>query len=662
MRRRARDERGSFLILWAFMAAAVLTMAAIVIDLGAVRSGNRTAQTVADLGALAAGKSLVVNDPVAACQEAFDYVKVNAKDLPAGASMAGGGGCSRFASITCTTSTPTTGTDAVATGTGDYTITIRWPIPVSEIQDSHYSGGTDPGNDGNNQCQRMRVTVSKKNPTYFAGVVRGADPASTRSAVVRAASKQTGGDAAALLILEPTGCGALQVSGQGQIKAVGFGTKPGIIHVDSSASSCPSSLSENATNYVVFATKTPSAGLPAILASPAESPGTDGVTRPGLLSVFATKIGGTPATHAVAVINPASSQFRGVQPDPQPADVSGRGVVDTRYRKAIVTLKTYASTVNTGTWTRLSAIFAADAANAPSCNNVNKSYVVTATNVLIDCDLDLKGNGTKLVFTGQRFVTTGPISVSSGNSLTFTAPTAVIVNTTVSNKPAVQVQGEFNVNTGNATLAATPKGCVPPDNDPSNSNYRTKAAGVTNTTRLVVMARNVDVNTSSSLTRMCQTTVFMADGTVPSTDGTAITSNSYNGTLNFGGGATDWSAPNQESRPVCPLNAPNCYTYDPTNVDDGLALEDLALWTETGDPNSSARLSQIGGSGNILVTGVFFLPNAQFDFAGQATQNINRNAQFIARRLDLSGQGNLFLRPDPNDAVVTELGGARLIR
>ena len=148
------------------------------------------------------------------------------------------------------------------------------------------------------------------------------------------------------------------------------------------------------------------------------------------------------------------------------------------------------------------------------------------------------------------------------------------------------------------------------------------------------------------------TTVYMADG--------AASPRPYNedntdeGSVRFGAGSsTDWTTPDQSDQPVCSLQVLiGC--YDSTAP--GFALEDLALWTE------SAALSRIGGAGQIFLTGVFFLPNATFELAGQALQNVDRNAQFISRKLDMSGQGTLILRPNPNDSITIRTGISGLIR
>ncbi len=84
-------------------------------------------------------------------------------------------------------------------------------------------------------------------------------------------------------------------------------------------------------------------------------------------------------------------------------------------------------------------------------------------------------------------------------------------------------------------------------------------------------------------------------------------------------------------------------------------FEDLALWSES----SSAHA--IGGQANLDLEGVFFMPNAQFLFAGQGAQ-YQLNAQFISLRLDMSGQGTLAMEPDPERVVLIPLFGLRLIR
>jgi hypothetical protein len=102
----------------------------------------------------------------------------------------------------------------------------------------------------------------------------------------------------------------------------------------------------------------------------------------------------------------------------------------------------------------------------------------------------------------------------------------------------------------------------------------------------------------------------------------------------------DWTAPNHVGAGAV-LN-PDWYN-----------LEDLALWTE------ASHVSSIGGGASMNITGVFFLPNANpFIISGHGNQTIAANAQFVARKLSVQGQGTLYMRPDPNDSFTLPLFSA----
>ncbi len=102
----------------------------------------------------------------------------------------------------------------------------------------------------------------------------------------------------------------------------------------------------------------------------------------------------------------------------------------------------------------------------------------------------------------------------------------------------------------------------------------------------------------------------------------------------------DWTAPNHVGR-----------RSRSTRL--GYNLEDLALWTE------ASHVSSIGGGASMDITGVFFLPNANpFIISGHGNQTIAANAQFVARKLSVQGQGTLYMRPDPNDSFTLPLFSA----
>src|SRR5947209_2094825 len=72
--RRAEGENGSFIVLWALLIVGLMTMVAIVVDLGDARATRRNDQSSADFAALAAGDNLLTKSPQA-CADAWSYIQ-----------------------------------------------------------------------------------------------------------------------------------------------------------------------------------------------------------------------------------------------------------------------------------------------------------------------------------------------------------------------------------------------------------------------------------------------------------------------------------------------------------------------------------------------------------------------------------------------------------
>ena len=167
-------------------------------------------------------------------------------------------------------------------------------------------------------------------------------------------------------------------------------------------------------------------------------------------------------------------------------------------------------------------------------------------------------------------------------------------------------------------------------------------------TTFVIGSNGLDV---SSSVKMCQTFVFLMDGDRIYNAGEAPSDNSFNGRVNVnGGGGLEWTAPNR-------------YLLRPTEAQ--LALEpyeDLALWTETSADSGTSHL--ITGGGLMHLKGVFFAPNANsFRLSGSGDGNIAANAQFIVRKLVVTGGAKLTLTADPENSVLTPtVTGFRLVR
>lgn len=85
-------------------------------------------------------------------------------------------------------------------------------------------------------------------------------------------------------------------------------------------------------------------------------------------------------------------------------------------------------------------------------------------------------------------------------------------------------------------------------------------------------------------------------------------------------------------------------------------FEDLALWSE------SFEVHQIGGQAGNTLTGTFFTPMANpFTLTGQGGQ-FQTDAQFLTRRLEVKGQGEVRMRPDPDRQTLIPIREVFLIR
>lgn len=90
---------------------------------------------------------------------------------------------------------------------------------------------------------------------------------------------------------------------------------------------------------------------------------------------------------------------------------------------------------------------------------------------------------------------------------------------------------------------------------------------------------------------------------------------------------------------------------DPASV-----FEDLALWSES----SSAH--ELGGQAGNILTGTFFTPYANpFVLKGQAGQ-LQTSAQFLTRKLEVTGFTEVRMEPDPETSTLIPIRGVSLIR
>jgi hypothetical protein len=101
-----------------------------------------------------------------------------------------------------------------------------------------------------------------------------------------------------------------------------------------------------------------------------------------------------------------------------------------------------------------------------------------------------------------------------------------------------------------------------------------------------------------------------------------------------------WSAPFGKQQVPTPgvCAAGNRTTTYPTIT----CFEDLSSWNEW---NDLGHPNNLNGQSQVFVDGTWFVPDTEFTFGGGTAQDQTR-AQFVARILNLNGQGTLKMIPD----------------
>lgn len=656
--RRGHGDRGTVVVLFALSMVFIFGMVAIVVDLGQLRASRRSNQSVADLAAVAAGYHLsgrgsnpVNPNPRAACEGAINAVQTNVADFaPALTLSQRASACLGFPTTTFGGCSPSPA--PVVITRGSYILTITYPVPDSELRDTRFRSGVGAA-DGSNPCERMRIELRRTDRTFFAGIFGVADQRISASTVVRANSSLPADGVAALLLLERMGCGVLQTAGgggggEGVVVQAASATNPGVIQTDSAGQVGPEwcDTNQTANGYVIFGTALPNGG-PSIRVEPALN-GSDGI-----IAIRAIEVGGRGGWDFPT----------GIYPAPIGSGINSRQVADNRYNRPVVagghaqisTLHSEGRELVTNAsppgYTVLSD------GECRRLNTTTNASFNTATHIFIQCDDFAPTNA---VFpAASHVVVAGRISLGNGDFLSLPAANRVYVRgcpECSGGNHAIEVKGggELRINTvasgdaGNLTCASRPG----PGAEPAGTF-----------TDSAVLATFDGPFLSAGQVRLCQTTVYLGkDGSAysrQSVEATGTGSPSYpaiaqctstrpcpsddggDGYIAITGvGNIDWSAPNQVTRP-------------PTLADFArYPFEDLALWAEATSP------SHIKGQGSNRTEGVFFLPNSKVTFLGQATQSQPLNAQFVARRLDISGQGSLFLRPSRDDSIPTRIPGA----
>ncbi len=661
MRRRQSGDRGAVLVLFSLSLVALVTVVCFAVDLGQARFSKRNAQSVADLAALDAGYQLSgrgdvgspVGAPDKACVAAVQSIVRNVRRFrpaPSEATITASCNALPASMASCVPTVPR----SVNFRAGELELTVRYPVPTTELNTEGFAG---PGVNDGSECERMRVGLVTSDETAFASVIGADRIRTTASATVRANASSNDRATAALLLLERVGCGVLQTSGGGSSGSGVYvqrssSTVGGIISADSAGLQPPCSGNTNASGWVVFGTALPSGGGggPSITAE-AASP-----TIPGKILVYAAAVGGRAGYTAPAGLNVA----------PTPGPIASRQVSDDKYNGVNAQVATLHADANAATanvpatgWTVVSG---------SECSGSIVAAKLAAAKVFVDCPTFAPASN---VFSSATdFVVRGNIDIKSNKTLSLPVVRRVYVRGCIVGGCAGNNTFAVKIANGGTLLANTGQTALPGTVTCASRKGPGAGGTTTNTTRFAAMSGGFSV---SGLARLCQTSLYLTDGAGASYTRKAVTAGGVSpeqyppiarcsstlpcpknsadplSTISFNGGAgaADWTAPNQLS--TSPTPAEMAYGGNP--------FEDLALWTE------SSGASDIKGQGTNSTQGVFFLPNAPFTFQGQGTQVQPLNAQFLTRTMDVSGQGSLVMRPNPDDSLKTAtVGSIALIR
>lgn len=651
----ARGDRGVVVVFVALVMLAIMVIVALVVDLSFVRQTRQANKSSTDFAVTAGMHGLEspsgIPRPWGGVCEAIEYLKVNHANLGdlegtyhdgtgAAVSPPGDPCASPTSSPYTTLCTPNVKeTWAWFQGTADggrldIDIKSGYLLPDSEFPEDTTAYASDSAGDSEQGgCDQLAVILRKRDPAFFGGAAGASEYASVIRSVGRVRIDDNPTETVALLLLEQRDCETLVTEGNNtyvlvQATPVGAPTSPGLIQSNSNATgACSGSARVIEGSSACPAISNCVGAGPSIVAEAATSAVPPVPGRIGVRAVGGIQSGFASTPSCPSALTPTGGCT--VAPVPTARGIVTRAPVDNRYLTHVTALKSSAASAGPAGYFVVN-----------NCNTL-PATVSTATTggnpkVYLSCNNFDISNGVTQVFddTITDVVLTGNLDVRSGGTLVASNIRSFVVRGT----NGVKVQGVMRINRRGA----------------ASCTARFSSFPRTEVTRFVVTRGPFEANSSGTQVALCNTFLLLADGTLPTSPGTPPADNSSNGRILVGSSSVlDWKAPNQVDTQVL--------DGDPLLGD----FEDLALWTEYSGNGSPGNAARIGGQGSVVTSGVFFLPNANpFNIAGGGTgAELNADAQFVVRKLRLSGTVRLKMAPTPNNAVRTpKFVGADLIR
>lgn len=599
--KRARSDEGAYAVLYALLVVVLLGMAALAVDISALRADKRDSRTAADTASLAGAADLGIGPwtPRAACETAWTYVWAN---LSIGAPSSSP--CGAFDALvpSCPSSLPPVRSPEYK----GIVIEFTWPVTLSSplmAKPDGLASGTrtsDPSFDGSTPgCDRLGVAILRKRTLGLASGF-GISSGVTTAASVARKTTNPGSDEFTypLVVLDPHGCAVLGVGGTNANLLVTNGgaaypSVAGRIAVDSdgAARSCnrnDSILEVNGNTWIQ--------ALNAVNAS--SDPTLKGLIEiygPAGLPMNATAAGTTvPCSQSV----PPTTTPCVAQTIARKAPVT-RAPFDLAFKQAVDQLATSLNPVGTSTagWYVITG---------SACNAAFTGTAALGSQYFINCPAE--NANFKLV-----------------NTWAFPSGATVLVN-------------------GDLTLASG--GC-----------FATNVAITWNVSRL---CSGLDVPASDTLT---SSGIVQVRGNVDAQGGGSLVLPGTFFNMVARAGLSDpsfigtsfsnilWTAPyyadKQAAKAACSAAssgapAPECF-------------RNLAYWTET------TSLNTIQGGASLVLEGTFFLGEAPLRVGGNGAVSVTKS-QFVARTIRSGGTKLLTFTPDPERTTGVPTFGVALVR
>lgn len=655
----ARDETGSFIVLWALLLLAVLIMVAIVLDLSALRQDRRRQRLAADSAVTGAGLSLTrtAAGRLGACELAWSYAAQNLGfDNPVPASP-----CTPYTNASgasdCVVGSAAAATPQFVSGTmGRYTVTITTPVlDTDDLMKADAIGGdkTQPpnSNTGLNDsdgeaCTRIGVRISSTREMTFARVMGIRDKTTNAHSVARAAVEE-GELRPNLVVLEPHGCDALLVSGTPAIEVVGTSLLRGGIVIVGDGSTCTGQ-----NRYVL------DVGTGA----------SEGHVTAAVNGDIYMRAGGGSCTGSACDpgqldppgcwnVNPASTTCTGYSPAPLPLLATiNRSRIDYLYncRPTYITPDNYVAVTIDGSPMGPCPNATADYMNVlykqvvganglrpsvtptPPTGNSNQACPTTITSPVtgpVDFNCTFPNNFPLVVNGDVRFrqnsmspgaltvngnaVFDGSLDLGTGNQLEVAGNSFFGGRIRVSGGGVIKLHGQ---------PGAYPATCQPAD-------------FIVNIASCVKQSGYTPAGTGTPPTPSAGGAFSFMMGNLEQNGGTVLIdrvmvyASSSSRLDRAGGGSLTWTPPSSGNGPFAKLS----------------------FWSDT------TRNHVMGGGGDLTVDGVFFAPEALFELGGNSP-TIPQDAQFWALKLQGRGTSTFRMTPDPDIISVPVGPVVRLIR